>query len=238
MYEASSRKATPMIRSARRSRSTTCISWSCQTTTSARDDLDQRVEPEPGERDRARGEPRAEHEHRADDVPAERRVLEPQPATTETLPGWIAPATAEMIATRRKLLLADTCGVGRVRGPRAAANGRFERPPATGRRWGATPVPCYRSIAKRYRPTRRQLRLLLTSPSCSRIRRRRRASPALLLRSGRARRCRHREHPLGVDRRDVRLAVPLVDDDVAGQKRAELRLDGERLVGERRVAGT
>jgi hypothetical protein len=44
----------------------------------AGDDLDQQVEPEPGERcDGCR-----EHKHGADDIPAERRILQPQPALT------------------------------------------------------------------------------------------------------------------------------------------------------------
>src|SRR6187551_189073 len=46
-----------------------------------------------------------------------------------------------------------------------------------------------------------------------------------------------REHPLGVDRRDLGLAVALVHHDVAGQERAELRFGRQRLVGEARVAG-
>jgi hypothetical protein len=47
------------------------------------DDLDQRVEAEARQRNRPRGNRRSQHEHRADDVPAERRVLEPQAATAE-----------------------------------------------------------------------------------------------------------------------------------------------------------
>jgi hypothetical protein len=47
-----------------------------------------------------------------------------------------------------------------------------------------------------------------------------------------------REHPLGVDRRDACLARAHIDDDVAGQKRAELRFGRECLVRERRIAGT
>jgi Sulfite exporter TauE/SafE len=47
-----------------------------------------------------------------------------------------------------------------------------------------------------------------------------------------------REHPLRVDRGDPGLAAPLVDDHVAGQQHAELGFGLQRLVGERRVAGT
>ena len=46
-----------------------------------------------------------------------------------------------------------------------------------------------------------------------------------------------REHALGVDRGHVRRAVTSVDDDVAGQQRAEIGLRLERPVGERWVAG-
>ena len=45
-----------------------------------------------------------------------------------------------------------------------------------------------------------------------------------------------REHSLGVDCGDVRLAAALVDDDVARQQGAEVGLGFERLVGEGRVA--
>jgi len=45
-----------------------------------------------------------------------------------------------------------------------------------------------------------------------------------------------REHPFGVDGRDLRLTVAPVDDDVAGQEHAEVRFGLERLVCERRVA--
>ena len=70
-----------MIRSARRSRSTHASPGVARRRPGG-DDLDQRVEPEPGERDRARGEGGGEHQHRADDVPGERRVLQPQAAAT------------------------------------------------------------------------------------------------------------------------------------------------------------
>src|SRR5665213_2952720 len=45
-----------------------------------------------------------------------------------------------------------------------------------------------------------------------------------------------REHALRVDGRDVRRLVTAVDDDVAREQRAELGLDRERAVRERRVA--
>jgi hypothetical protein len=48
------------------------------------DDLDQRVEPEPGQRNRPRRDGGDEHEHRAHDVPAERRILQVQAAPSKT----------------------------------------------------------------------------------------------------------------------------------------------------------
>ena len=50
------------------------------------DDLDQAVESEAGERDRAGGGCGGEDEHAADDVLGERRVLEPQPAPQQQPP--------------------------------------------------------------------------------------------------------------------------------------------------------
>lgn len=46
-----------------------------------------------------------------------------------------------------------------------------------------------------------------------------------------------REHPVGVDRGDVGLALGLVDDDVAGEQRAEFGFLAEGAVCEWRVAG-
>ena len=63
-----------------------------------RHDLDQRVEPEPRQRNGPRRNYRNQNKHRADRVPGQRRVLQPQTTTTKKLKPRLDHTTAEIIA--------------------------------------------------------------------------------------------------------------------------------------------